>query len=50
MDPSNFLNAKFDSDEDDDDYVPQKGEASDDESVKKAKYHEEDLSELTGIA
>jgi hypothetical protein len=50
MDPSNFLNAKFDSDEDDDDYVPQKGEASDDESVKKAKYQEEDLSELTGIA
>ena len=38
MDPSSFLNAKFDSDEDDDDYVPQKGEASDEESVKKAKY------------
>ncbi len=50
MDPSNFLNAKFDSDEDDDDYVPQKGEASDDDQVKKAKYQEEDLQELTGIA
>jgi hypothetical protein len=50
MDPSNFLNAKFDSDEEDDDYVPQKGEASDEEPVKKPKYQEEDLSELTGIA
>ncbi len=47
---SNFLTAKFDSDsEDDEDYVPQKGEASDEDSVKN-KYIEEDESKLTGVA
>lgn len=49
MDSKHFLAEKFDSDEDDEDYVPQKGDASDDDSVKN-KYDEVDESELTGIA
>lgn len=51
MDPKNFLSANLDSDEDDEDYVPQKGEASDDNDSVKNKYADEvDESQLTGIA
>ena len=49
MDSKNFLAEKFDSDEDDEDYVPQKGDASDDDSVRN-KFEEPDESELSGIA
>jgi len=38
MDPKNFLSANLDSDEDDEDYVPQKGEASDENDSVKNKY------------
>ena len=41
-----FLNAKLDSDDDDDDYVPQKNEASDESEAKP----DIDEDELTGIA
>ena len=36
-----FLSANLDSDSDDEDYVPQKGEASDDENAAKNKYADE---------
>ena len=43
-----FLNAKLDSDDEDEDYVPQKEEMSED-SAKKYKF-QEDEENLTGIA
>jgi hypothetical protein len=44
-----FLNAKLDSDDDDDDYVPQKNEASDESEPKHADIDEDELTGIAGL-